>query len=102
VPCITDILANERNNRDGGKWQNVSPGVVLRLELTMIFHLLIAALLLAACVFWVFMIIECATKEPASGNGKLIWILIIIFTHSIGALIYYFVRRPQRIADLGA
>ena len=48
------------------------------------------------------MIIECATKEPASGNGKLIWILIIIFTHSIGALIYYFVRRPQRIAELGA
>lgn len=75
---------------------------VLRLELTMIFHLLIVALVLGASVFWVFMIIECATKEAASGNDKLIWILVVIFTHWIGALIYYFVRRPQRIAELGA
>ena len=67
----------------------------------MIAHLLIVALLLGTSVFWVYMIIECATKEPASGNGKVVWILIIIFTHWIGALIYYFVRRPQRIAELG-
>ena len=75
---------------------------VLRLELTMIFHLLIVALMLGASIFWVFMIIECATKEATSGNDKLIWILIVIFTHWIGALLYYFVRRPQRIAELGA
>lgn len=53
-------------------------------------------------VFWVIMIIECATKESTQGNTKLIWILIIVLTHWIGALIYYFVRRPQRIAELGA
>lgn len=60
--------------------------------------LLIAAFGLAATVFWVWMIIECATKEPAEGNDKLVWILIIVFTHWIGAAIYYFVRRPERIA----
>jgi len=74
---------------------------VARLELTLIFHLLVIALLLGASVFWVLMIIECATKEPTSGNDKLIWILIVIFTHWVGALIYYYVRRPQRIAELG-
>ena len=68
----------------------------------MIFHLLLLALVLGASVFWVCMIIDCATKEPARGNEKIIWILIIILTHWIGALIYYFVRRPQRIAELGA
>lgn len=61
--------------------------------------LLIAAFGLAATVFWVWMIIECATKEPAEGNDKLVWILIIVFTHWIGAAIYYFVRRPERIAE---
>jgi hypothetical protein len=66
------------------------------------FLLLFAALAIAGTVFWVVMIIECATREPSSGNEKLIWILIIIFTHWIGALVYYFVRRPQRIAELGA
>jgi Phospholipase_D-nuclease N-terminal len=72
------------------------------MESTMIFHLLIVGLLLGATVFWVYMIIDCATKEPTGGNDKLIWILIIIFTHWIGALIYYFVRRPQRVAELGS
>ena len=55
---------------------------------------------LAGTIFWIFMLVECATKEPSTGNDKVIWILIIIFTHWIGALIYYFVRRPQRIAQL--
>jgi Mg2+ and Co2+ transporter CorA len=47
------------------------------------------------------MIIDCPTKEPSEGNDKLVWIVIIVFTHIVGALIYYFVRRPRRIAQLG-
>lgn len=66
-----------------------------------IFLLLVAAVGIAASVFWVVMIIDCATKEPAEGNDKLTWILTIVLTHWIGALIYYFVRRPQRIAQFG-
>jgi hypothetical protein len=65
----------------------------------MIFGLLFLVFGVAGTVFWVAMIIECATKESNRDN-KLIWILIIIFTHWIGALIYYLVRRPQRIAEL--
>jgi len=64
--------------------------------------LLFVALVLGATIFWIYMIVECATKESSSGNEKLIWILIIIFTHLLGALLYYFVRRPRRIAKLGA
>ena len=67
-----------------------------------VFLLLFAVLMLAASVFWVWMIIECAAKEPAAGTEKLIWVLIIVFTHWVGALIYFFVRRPQRIAQFGA
>ena len=54
----------------------------------------IAMLLLA---FWIWMIVDCATKEPSEGNDKIIWILVIVLTSWIGALIYYFVRRPERI-----
>jgi len=72
------------------------------LGLGEVFFLLIALIGLAASVFWVWMIIDCATKEPAEGNDKLVWILIIVFTHWVGSLIYYFIRRPQRIAQFGA
>ena len=44
----------------------------------------------------------CATKEPSEGNDKVIWILVIVLVHFIGALIYFFARRPQRIARYGS
>jgi hypothetical protein len=42
------------------------------------------------------MLVDCATKEPNQGNDKIVWILIIIFTGIIGALVYFLVRRPQK------
>ena len=51
--------------------------------------------------FWIWMLVEAATKEPSQGNEKIVWILVIIFTHWIGALIYFLVRRPERIRTCG-
>ena len=60
--------------------------------------------LLGVCgtILWIWMIVECATREKSEGNDKIVWILVIVFTHWIGALIYLLVRRPQRIRELGA
>ncbi|MDK2826781.1 MAG: hypothetical protein PWQ63_1476 [Methanolobus sp.] len=52
-------------------------------------------------LFWLWMLIDCATKEPSEGNDKLIWIIIIVFTHVLGALVYFVVRRPKRIKEYG-
>ncbi|SDF69014.1 Phospholipase_D-nuclease N-terminal [Methanolobus vulcani] len=52
-------------------------------------------------LFWLWMLIDCATKEPSEGNDKLIWIIVIVFTHVIGALVYFVVRRPKRIQEYG-
>jgi hypothetical protein len=48
------------------------------------------------------MLVDCASKEPSAGNDKVIWILVIIFAHWIGALIYYLARRPERKKLFGA
>ena len=58
-------------------------------------------LAVAGLVFWIWMIVDCASNEPSEGNDKIVWILIIVLTQIIGALIYYFVRRPKRIAEFG-
>ena len=63
---------------------------------------LVAFAFMAAVFFWIWMLIDCVKNEPSEGNEKIIWILIIIFTHFIGALIYYFVRRPQRLRAAAA
>ena len=54
-----------------------------------------------ATIFWVWMLVDCATKEPSEGNDKVVWILVIVFTHWVGALIYLLVRRPERIRQHG-
>jgi Phospholipase_D-nuclease N-terminal len=52
-------------------------------------------------IFWIWMLIEAITKEPTEGNDKLIWVIVIALTQVIGAAIYYFVRRPERIRKYG-
>lgn len=52
-------------------------------------------------LFWVWMLIDCAANESNQGNTKIVWILIILFVNFVGALIYFFVRRPERRKELG-
>ena len=54
---------------------------------------------LLATIFWIWMIIDCATHERNT-TDKIVWIIIIIFTHFLGALIYFFVRKQKRLGDL--
>ena len=67
----------------------------------LMFICIIPLLVIAASIFWIWMIIDCAVNEPSEGNDKIVWLLVIIFTHFIGAAIYYFVRRPERIRMVG-
>lgn len=65
-------------------------------------RLLLLLIGLGMFIFWVWMLIDCATKESSQGNDKVVWIIVIALTNWIGALIYFLVRRPQRIRELGA
>jgi hypothetical protein len=66
-----------------------------------IFLFVVLPIFLGASVFWIWMLVECLTKEADTGNTKIAWLLAILFAQIIGAAIYYFVRRPQRYAVLG-
>ncbi len=70
------------------------------LELFLVLPIIAIALL--GTVFWVWMLIDCAVHEPNQGNEKIVWILIILFTHLLGAAIYFFARRPARITESGS
>ncbi len=61
-----------------------------------LFELLILLVLGLGTAFWIWMIVECATKER--DPDRLIWTIIIVFTHVIGAVIYFVIQRPKRIA----
>jgi hypothetical protein len=50
-----------------------------------------------ALIFWIWVLVDCLTKESSQGNDKVAWTLFILMVPVIGALVYYFVRRPERI-----
>ncbi len=60
-------------------------------------------LILAAIVLlisWLWMLIDCLKRPDdmfkfGGNNAKLIWVLVIIFTGFIGALIYYFLIKKK-------
>ena len=52
-------------------------------------------------IFWVWMLVDCIKNEPSEGNDKIIWILVIVLLGVLGGAIYYFVRRPQRMRQVG-
>ena len=60
----------------------------------------VGLLIFPLTALWIWALVDCATKEPDTGNTKLIWILIIVFTHIIGAILYFAVRRPERKREL--
>ncbi len=57
--------------------------------------------LIIGSIFWAWTLFECVTKEPADNNDKIAWLLFIIFVPLFGALVYYFVRRPERVKAAG-
>ncbi|MFO1004354.1 MAG: PLDc N-terminal domain-containing protein [Planctomycetaceae bacterium] len=68
---------------------------------SLMFALLGGLISLVYSLFWIFMLVDCAMHEPSEGSTKLVWILIILFGLGVGPLIYFLVRRPERIASFG-
>jgi hypothetical protein len=71
------------------------------LAMPILFVLFFLPFLAAIFIFWIWTLIEVLTKEPSEGNDKIVWLLVVIFFHFIGSLIYHFVRRPERIRIYG-
>jgi hypothetical protein len=58
----------------------------------LIFWLIIGSIVLFGTIFWIWMLIDVAGSKALDETEKIVWVLIIVFTHSIGALIYFFVK----------
>jgi hypothetical protein len=63
--------------------------------------LLVTALLAACTAFWIWMLVDCITRERNEGNDRIVWLLVILLAQILGALVYFFVRRPERVRELG-
>jgi hypothetical protein len=54
---------------------------------------------LAGTVFWIWSLVDLLRRPDqqyaAAGQSKVVWLLVVLIGHFIGALIYLLVARPQ-------
>lgn len=53
-------------------------------------------LIILCSILWLWLLIDCIKREFSNPNDKIMWILLFIFTQTIGALIYYLVVKRKR------
>jgi hypothetical protein len=58
-------------------------------------ELIVIAVFLPCLAFWIWMIVDCATYETATGT-KIGWLLIILLAGIVGAPLYFFIRKLPR------
>ena len=52
-------------------------------------------------LFWMWMLLESLTIELLTGKEKFGWVVFISTTFILGAFMYFIIRRPRRIAEVG-
>ena len=41
------------------------------------------------------MLVDCLQNNKLQGNSKLIWVVVVVFLHFLGALLYFLIERPK-------
>ena len=69
------------------------------MEVLGVFVLAISVFAIGFCAvgFWIWMLVDCIKHESSEGNDKIVWVIVIVATKLIGAIVYYFARRQKRI-----
>ena len=57
--------------------------------------LFVLPLMLASFAFWIWMLIHAIQNKGLTDTEKIIWVLVVLFLHFLGGLIYFFVGRPK-------
>jgi len=58
--------------------------------------LCIIVLIIAGTIFWIWMLVDCIINKRISDGQKAGWILAMLFTHFIGALLYLALGRTAQ------
>jgi uncharacterized RDD family membrane protein YckC len=61
-----------------------------------IFWLLMVVLAIASLVIWIWALIDAIQNPALDGTTRLVWILVIVFTHFLGAILYLAIARSGR------
>jgi Phospholipase_D-nuclease N-terminal len=52
---------------------------------------------LGANIFWIWMLVDSVTNKRLEQDQRIPWVLVVIFTHIVGAVLYFFFGRPKAL-----
>lgn len=81
-----------------GKWLILNTDFYTKARMIKIFGIAMGLFVLLGIfcfIFWLLMLIDCIKRDFPGANDKIMWILLLIFTQIIGAIIYYFVIKRK-------
>lgn len=58
----------------------------------------LAIIALAAFVFWIWMIIDAIQNKGLTDGEKIAWVLVVVFLHCLGGLLYFLIGRSKNHA----
>ena len=50
----------------------------------------------ALMAFWIWMLVSAIQNRGLSEGEKIAWVLVIVFLHALGALLYLLIGHPKR------
>jgi hypothetical protein len=56
----------------------------------------------ASFVFWIWMLISAVQNKGLADGEKVAWVLVLVFIHLLGAILYFFIGHPKRHTPLPA
>ena len=71
-------------------------GFVLFWLVQLVIGLFAFAVGIFCLVFWILMIVDVAKRKFPNENDKIMWVLIVVLTGIIGAVIYYFMIKRKK------
>jgi len=54
-----------------------------------------AAIALSLFVFWIWMLIDAIKNRWLTSTERIVWVLVIVFLHWLGAVVYFFAGRQK-------
>ena len=65
--------------------------------MSILWFLIVFPLIILSFVFWIWMLISAIQNKGLSDGEKIAWVLVVLFLHVFGALLYFFIGRSKRI-----
>jgi uncharacterized SAM-binding protein YcdF (DUF218 family) len=78
----------------------IDPGAIGGVIVLLMIFAVLLPIALALFAFWIWMLISAVQNKGLSEGEKIAWVLVIVFVHWLGALLYFFVGHPKRHTPL--